>query len=158
MKKFTRILCLTLVAVMLCAVLASCGGPAKTPEEAVAALKEKGYNATQLENVVTGEKDGEFIVINYCDNADDAKEVYDEAKAELEDAEEELAEAKAELEKAKADLEKAKDDPVQKAIAEVAVATAEKIVEMASKYVDAEIGQSGNVVWFGTAQAIKDAK
>ena len=39
MKKFVRILCLALVAVMLCATLASCGGPAKNPDDAVAALK-----------------------------------------------------------------------------------------------------------------------
>ena len=46
MKKFVRILCLTLVAVMLCAVLASCGGPAKNPDDAVAALKDNGSYET----------------------------------------------------------------------------------------------------------------
>ncbi len=158
MKRFTRILCFALVALMLCATLASCGGPAKTAEEAVAALKENGYNAVQTGNVVTAEKDGEFIAITYCSDENDAKKVYDEAKDEIEDAQEELSEAKEELEKAKAKLEEVKDDPIQKGVAEIAVAAAEKAVELASKYVDAEIGQSGNVVWIGTAEAIKAAK
>lgn len=42
MKKFVRILTLTLAAVLLCGMLASCA-PAKNPEKAEKALKEEGY-------------------------------------------------------------------------------------------------------------------
>ena len=42
MKTFAKILCLSLVAVMLCATLASCA-PAAKAEDALAALKENGY-------------------------------------------------------------------------------------------------------------------
>ena len=159
MKKLVRILSLTLVVVMMCAALASCASPAKDPKDAAAALKENGYTVTvEGEKMVSALKDDEFIVINYCDDKDEAKEMYEEAKDELADAEEELAEAREELEKAKEELEKVKDNAIQKGIAEGAVAAAEKIVEMAEKYVGCEVGQSGTVVWLGTKQAIKDAK
>ncbi|MBQ8339450.1 MAG: hypothetical protein IJY16_03280, partial [Clostridia bacterium] len=47
MKKFVRIMSFALVAIMLCVTLASCGGPAKEPADAVAALKENGYTAAE---------------------------------------------------------------------------------------------------------------
>lgn len=77
MKKFARIMSLALVAVMLCATLASCGAPAKDPADAVAALKEEGYVAVKLLSVVTGVKDGEAVIITYYDDADKAKEAMD---------------------------------------------------------------------------------
>ena len=46
MKTFAKILCLSLVAVMLCATLASCA-PAAKAEDALAALKENGYPAVK---------------------------------------------------------------------------------------------------------------
>lgn len=159
MKKFVRILSLALVGVMLCGLLASCAAPAKDPKDAAAALEENGYAVTtDGQKLVSATKEDEFIVIHYCDDADEAKELYEEAKDELADAQEELAEARAELEKAKEELEKVKDNPVQKAIAEAAVTVAEKVVETVEKYGDCEVGQSGNVVWLGTKQAVKDAK
>ena len=48
MKTFAKILCLSLVAVMLCATLASCA-PAAKAEDAVAALKDNGYTAEKSE-------------------------------------------------------------------------------------------------------------
>ena len=47
MKNFVRILSFALVAVMLCATLASCGGPAKDPADAVA-----DEIAASLENLI----------------------------------------------------------------------------------------------------------
>lgn len=46
MKKFVRILALTLTALILTVSLASCFGPAKDPEKAVESLKGDGYTAT----------------------------------------------------------------------------------------------------------------
>ena len=159
MKKFISVLSLVLVAAMLCVSLVSCGAkPADNPDDAVAALKANGYTAQKVDDYVYGEKDGEFVMIYYCENEDDAKEMFEEAEEELKDMEEELANAKKELDDAKAELEEVKDDPIQKAIAELAVQVAEKALEMVEKYEDCEIGQSGNVVWVGTSQAIKDAK
>lgn len=43
MKKFVRILALSLVSIMLLATLASCGAPAKDPADAKAALEEADY-------------------------------------------------------------------------------------------------------------------
>ena len=80
MKKFVRILALTLVAVMLCASLASCGGPNKDPEKALASLKEEGYTAVKVGDYVSGtkivEEDGkqmmEHVTIYYYETKDDA--------------------------------------------------------------------------------------
>ena len=47
MKTFVKVLALSLVAVMMCAVLVSCGGPNKDPKKAAEALEEAGY-AVQL--------------------------------------------------------------------------------------------------------------
>ena len=81
MKKFVRILALTLVAVMLCATLASCGGPNKDPDKALASLKEEGYTAVKVGDYVSGTKiekgdDGkdklEHVTIYYFDSKEDA--------------------------------------------------------------------------------------
>ena len=80
MKKFIRVLALTLVAVMLCASLASCGAPNKDPEKALASLKEEGYAAVKVDDYVSGtkivEEDGEkkveHVTIYYYASKDDA--------------------------------------------------------------------------------------
>ena len=84
MKKFVRILALTLTALILTVSLASCFGPAKDPEKAVEALKGDGYTATldtrvqpalfmiagfKLDAVVSAskidtDKDGYYHVVN----------------------------------------------------------------------------------------------
>ena len=159
MKKLARILSLVLVAVVLCAALASCGAkPAENADDAVAALKENGYDAAKVGDVVTGEKDGEFIAINYCTDEASAKDAYEEAQEELAEAKEQLAKAEEELEKAEAELEEVKDDAILKPIAEAAVEVAQNALDKLKMYAECEIGQSGNMVWMGTKQAIKDAK
>ena len=96
MKTFAKILCLSLVAVMLCATLASCA-PAAKAEDAVSALKENGYTAAKsdylgalslaalglkgVDSVVIGTKTEkkddkttiETITIVYFTDADSAK-------------------------------------------------------------------------------------
>lgn len=124
MKKFARILCLTLVAVMLCAALASCGGPAKDPADAQAALKENGYIATNLFGVVTGIKQGEAVIITYYDDADKAKEVMDSMDED--------------------DIKEMKEKLVKLGLSEDGELVGPK--------------RSGKMVYFGTKQAIKDAK
>ena len=105
MKKFVKILSLSLVAVMLLAMLASCA-PASDPGKAVEALKAEGYTALRdnnvipaafklagysLDVVVTGtktikDKDGkktvESVTIFYFANKEDAEKAYDKVKDE----------------------------------------------------------------------------
>ena len=86
-------MCLALVAVMMCATLASCGGPAKDPADALAALKENGYVAAEdtviipatlkligvngVKSVVSGsatiEDKFQTVTIFYFEDADTAK-------------------------------------------------------------------------------------
>ncbi|MBQ9801749.1 MAG: hypothetical protein IJW51_01590 [Clostridia bacterium] len=116
MKKFVRILSLTLVVVMLCATLASCGAPAKDAADAVTALKEEGYVAVndttvtpllfkaagyELTSVVTGskvveDKDGnkstEIVVVYYFADKDNAEKALDKVKENAKEKQEESAE------------------------------------------------------------------
>ena len=140
MKKFVKILSLSLVAVMLLATLASCA-PASDPDKAVEALKAEGYTALRdtdgiptifklagysLDVVVTGtkttkDKDGkktvESVTIFYFANKEDAEKAYEKVKDEEKDS--------------KKDSEE-------------------------SNWVSAT--KSGKMVYFGTKQAIKDAR
>ena len=54
MKKFTKILALTLVVIMSVMVLASCAVPAKDPEKAKEALEDAGYDVTITSSVRPG--------------------------------------------------------------------------------------------------------
>ena len=158
MKKFTRILCLALVAVMLCASLIACGTPAKDPKEAAAALKAKGYTvATETDSLVVAGKDGESITINYCSDEEAATKIYNELTEKQEKAKEELDKAEAELKEAQDKLDDM-EDGIAKTAQQVVVDGLKKVVETAKAAVDVEVGQSGNMVWIGTKQAIKDAK
>lgn len=100
MKKFARIMSLALVAVMLCATLASCGGPAKDPADALAALKENEYLAAEdtlivpaalklagisgVKSVVSGSAtiDDKFetVTIVYFDDKDAAKDAMEKVE------------------------------------------------------------------------------
>lgn len=51
-KTIIKILTLTLVAVMACAMLASCGGPNADPDKALAALKDNGYTAEKVDSTI----------------------------------------------------------------------------------------------------------
>ena len=54
MKKAFRILALSLVLVTLVAALASCGGPAKDPDDALAALKDNDYVVAEDKLIIPG--------------------------------------------------------------------------------------------------------
>lgn len=54
MKKAFRILALSLVLVTLVAALASCGGPAADPDDALAALKKNDYAAAEDKLIIPG--------------------------------------------------------------------------------------------------------
>lgn len=54
MKKAFRVLALSLVLVTLVAALASCGGPAKDPDDALAALKDNDYVAAEDKLIIPG--------------------------------------------------------------------------------------------------------
>ena len=137
MKKFVRILCLTLVAVMLCAVLASCGGPAKNPDDAVAALKDNGYTAGKDTVVIptalklAGVSDID-CVISGSKTADDKFETVTVVYFTDKDA------AATAFEKVQKYAGDNKDDKAEES--------------------DWVVKQSGAMIYFGTTQAVKDAK
>lgn len=99
-KTIIKILTLTLVAVMVCAVLASCGGPNADPDKALAALKDNGYTAEKVDStiglalfswagkdikaIVSGTKGLEDItnsvVIIYYETTDAANAAWDDVK------------------------------------------------------------------------------
>lgn len=104
MKKFTKILALTLVLVMSVVMLASCGGPNADPDKAVDALKDNGYEASQdkrmvpvlsaligiekLESVVSAVKaDDEFdaITIFYFEDKAAANDAWDKVEDYIND-------------------------------------------------------------------------
>ena len=105
MKTFVKVLALSLVAVMMCAVLVSCGGPNKDPKKAAEALEEAGYTVTTLdkglpegyEATVTGVKldleneTADFIVITYYSDKEVLNAEWDEAQETLEEGKEAMA-------------------------------------------------------------------
>lgn len=158
MKKFARILCLVLVAVMMCSLLASCGSPAKDPKDAAAALKENGYTLTvDTDSLIVAKKDSDYITINYCTDEEAATKAYDEAKAALDKAEEELKKLEDEL-KEKQDEYDEMEEGALKDLAKIGLDAAKEAVELAKNAKNYKLGKSGNMVWMGTKQAIKDAK
>ena len=134
MKKFVSVLSLVLVAAMLCVSLVSCGGPAKDPADAKAALEENGYTAVKdttvvplalgllgvkgVDCAVSGTKVADdkvdSITIVYFTDADAAETAFDKVK---EYADEEKEEGETWV-----------------------------------------VKQSGAMIYFGTEQAVKDAK
>ena len=72
MKKFVRLMALVLVAVMLCAVLAACGGaPAEDPKDAKKALKDNDFDVELMtdKTVLAGyEYDGLVPRVPGCQN------------------------------------------------------------------------------------------
>ena len=132
MKTFLKVLALSLVAVLMCATLVSCGGPASDPDKAAEALEDADYvvikaddkislatydalGVDDLECVITAfNEDEEGIVIFYFEDKDAANDAWE--------AIEEIAEEAAEEEE------------------------------------DLVIKKSGKMIYYGTKQAIKDAK
>ena len=99
-KSIIKVLSFALVAVMMCAVLVSCGGPNKDPKKAEEALKAAGYEVRLVENDEADE-DGavayiqamksltDFVQIAYYDSKDAASKAYEEAKKVYEEGKEE---------------------------------------------------------------------
>lgn len=96
MKKAFRVVAMSLVLVTLAVLFASCGAPAKDPDDAIASLKENDYTAAQdtlviptalkllgvdVDSVVTGtNKDLEHVTIVYFEDKDAANDAWDKVK------------------------------------------------------------------------------
>ena len=99
MKKFVSIISLVLVAAMLCVSLVSCGGPAKDPADAKAALEENGYLVVKVdtaillpedvEATVLGTTDENYILITYYETSDAAEAAWEKAQEEAKELEDE---------------------------------------------------------------------
>lgn len=112
MKKAIRLLALSLVLVTLVAAFASCGGPAKNPDDAKAALEENGYVAVKSEAIAViglsafGIKDVDAVVsgsatiddkfetvtILYFEDKDAANEAWENAQKYADDEKDDKAE------------------------------------------------------------------
>ena len=88
-KSIVKVLSFALVAVMVCAILVSCGGPNKDPKKAEAALKEAGYTValvevkdekTGLQTTVSAFKGTDMITIAYYDTKANAKAAFADAE------------------------------------------------------------------------------
>ena len=103
-KSIIKVLALTLIAVMMCAVLVSCVGPNANPDKAKAALEDAGYTVVlnKGEGLISGAllpddveaslvayKNGEYIAITYYKEAAGANEAWDEAQEEAKELEDE---------------------------------------------------------------------
>ncbi len=98
MKKFVSIISLVLVAAMLCVSLVSCGGPAKDPATAEAALKEAGYTVIKndveillpddVEVTVLGTAAKNYILITYYKTTDAVDAAWEKAQKDAERLEE----------------------------------------------------------------------
>lgn len=134
MKKFVKSVALVLVVAMCLALLAACGGgkPNSDPEKAKTSLEKKGYTV----DIMTGQNDQgiekTLVALKDGDEFSDNLTVTwftDEASAKK---------AEAELSKTLSEYKQAKKDGL--------IST------------DYDGGRSGKMVWFGTVQAIKDAR
>lgn len=128
-KTIIKLLALTLVVVMACAMLVSCGGPNADPEKAKEALEDAGYTVVlntgsglisgamlpdKLEASLVAYKNGEYIAISYYKDAKDVNEAWDDAQEEAE--------------------------------------------KLEDKYEGIVCKKSGKMIYIGTEQAVKDAK
>lgn len=104
MKKLFKITSLTLVMLMLITSLVACGGPAKVPADAKAALEANGYGVILTDGkaleaiasamgiddldakIVATSKDDldDYVIIYYFEEADDATAAWDKIQAEAE--------------------------------------------------------------------------
>ena len=87
-KTFIKIMALTLVAVMACTMLVSCGGPNANPDKAVEALEKNDYGAEKIDSklgllVYSWAGDGlECVVVGLDKNLDGVTILYyEDAKA-----------------------------------------------------------------------------
>ena len=102
MKKFTKILALTLVLIMSVALFASCAAPNKDPEKAKEALEKADYEVLRLDEgldvlyegleayLMAEDEDGEEgIIIYYFKDSATAKDAWEEVEKEVEEMKEE---------------------------------------------------------------------
>ena len=98
MKKFTRILALTLVLIMSVALFASCAAPNKDPEKAKEALEKNDYEVLLVDKgldalykgleaylVAADEEDENGLMVYYFESADAANEAWDDMQDEIEE-------------------------------------------------------------------------
>ena len=110
MKKLFKITSLTLVLLMLIASLVACGGPAKKPADAKAALEANGYSVVLSEGkaleaiasllgiddldakiVATSKEDlDDYVTIYYFEDADDAEAAWEKIQTEADKADAEV--------------------------------------------------------------------
>lgn len=134
MKKFTKILSLALASILLCMTLVSCGGPNKDPDKAVAALKEEGYTAVKGGSLsagflsVLGIKDVETVV-TATKEGEFLTVLYFKDKDAAKTAEENVKK------QSENDKKEQKEEDS-----------------------DWTFGRSGALIYFGTKDAVKDAK
>lgn len=110
MKKLFKITSLALVMLMLIATLAACGGPAKEPADAKAALEENGYSVSLSDGkgleaiasmmgiddldakIVATSKDDmdDYVVIYYFEDSADADTAWAKIQEEADDKDAEV--------------------------------------------------------------------
>ncbi len=134
MKKFTKILALTLVLLMSVAMFASCANPNKDPKKAEEALKDAGYDVTLID-------DADFLKLMGVDKLEAVISAFNE------DDENDAVfiyyfEDSAAADEAYEDIEKEFDE----------IKTSEDAPE------DLVLKKSGKMIWYGTKDAIKAAK
>lgn len=141
MKKFVSIISLVLVAAMLCVSLVSCGAPAKDPADAKAALEENGYVATKDDTIVPNIlKIAGFDCTSVVTGTKTVED--DEGNKSVEHVSIYYFADKDAAEKAMTKIEEYAADEKEDADDTNWVATT----------------QSGAMIYFGTKQAVKDAK
>ena len=140
MKKFAKIMAVALVAVMALALLVSCG-PASDPDKALAALKGNDYKAaTKLTDAISlglteaalGSERGDLVAIVSGSKTDDNQKLQTVTILYFKDA----ASASKAWNKAQEYAEGEKDKD-------------------ASDWV---VAKSGAMIYYGTSQAVKDAR
>ena len=139
MKNFVRVLSLALLIALLAVSLISCGGPAKDPDDAKDALEDAGYEVEM--------QDGDLLK-GFAELAG-----IDGLVAMVEAAHEDDEEGIVifYFEESKDAKEAFESDYMQDMIEELEE-------EAEDEDMDVVIKQSGKMIWFGTKQAVKDAK
>lgn len=104
MKKFTKILALTLVLIMSVAMFASCAAPNKDPKAAAEALEDNGYKVVLFEGedetylveltfdiekvtaAISASKGDDVVEIFYFEDADAADAAFENVEKKAQDA------------------------------------------------------------------------
>ncbi|MBE6589418.1 MAG: hypothetical protein E7643_04495 [Ruminococcaceae bacterium] len=137
MKKALRLIALSMVLIVAIMALASCAKPNSDPEKAKEALEDAGYSVDLTNDSV------KLLAANAIYGGD-VEAVVSAFKLDLEEEENNEAIVIIYYEDAEA--------------ADDAFETVEKYAdEEADEDVDYEIKKSGNMIWFGTKDAVKDA-